>query len=291
MNEMIALATSKNALELSEEDLTLVDTLGVLGVETKLVDWADPNFNWSRAGMVVIRSTWDYHLRPSEFLAWVDHVASVTDLVNPAKIIHWNANKRYLRELSEGGVPIVPTVFAQSGASIKTISKDREWPVVVIKPAIAAGAYETLVFELDSATDQAQAHLDRLTPHGEVLVQPYLDAITVEGETSLVCFEGAISHAVRKVPATGDFRVQFEHGGKYTVVEPTAAQVAVADLAISLAPETPVYARIDLVDIAGQPHLMELEMIEPELFFLFVPGSAMDFADILRERYAERLVG
>ena len=279
---MIALATSKNALELSEEDFTLIDTLGVLGVETKLVDWADPSFNWARAGMVVIRSTWDYHLRPTEFLDWVDHVASVTDLINPAKIVHWNANKRYLHELNEGGVPIVPTVFAGAGTSLSTLAEDRDWPIVVIKPTVAAGAYETLVFELESEGENAQTHLDRLANKGEVLVQPYLDVITVEGETSLVYFEGAFSHAVRKVPASGDFRVQHEYGGKYTVVEPSEAQVKVADLAVSLAPEVPFYARIDLVDIDGQPHLMELEMIEPELFFLFVPGSAMVFADILR---------
>ncbi len=288
---MIALATSKNALELSEEDFTLVDTLGVLGVEVRLVDWADPDFNWSRAGMVVVRSTWDYHLRLGEFLNWVDQIAGVTSLVNSAKIIHWNANKRYLRELSEGGVPIVPTVFVLYPACVLDIARDREWGTIVVKPAVAAGAYGALVFPLDTEAPQAQAYLDRFAKAGEVLVQPYLDAITVEGETSLVYFDGVFSHAVRKVPAVGDFRVQMEFGGKYTVVEPTDAQIEVADLAVSLAPEVPVYARIDLVDIGGQPHLMELEMIEPELFFLFVPGAAMTFADLLRERYAERLVG
>ena len=124
----------------------------------------------------------------------------------------------------------------------------------------------------------------------EILVQKCIEVRGVKIKVTDVpvpvpygsAFEGEV---VRKA----DMRIEF--GGKYTVVEPNEAQVKVADLAVSLAPEVPLYARIDLVDIDGQPHLMELEMIEPELFFLFVPGSAMVFADILRERYAERLVG
>ena len=170
------------------------------------------------------------------------------------------------------------------------LAAEHGWPSLVIKPTVAAGAYETLVFDLETEAEKAQEHFDRLAAKGCVLVQPYLDAITVEGETSLVYFEGGFNHAVRKVPASGDFRVQIEFGGRYTVVEPTPAQLAVADRVVGLAPETPLYARIDLVDIEGQPHLMEAEMIEPELFFLFVPEAAVIYADLLRERLGERLV-
>lgn len=278
-------------MELSEEDLTLVDALGMLGVETKLVDWTDPSFNWIQASLVVVRTTWDYHLRLPEFLAWAERVDRATRLLNPLEVIRWNANKRYLRDLSVAGVPIVPTVFGTVGLDLASVAEDREWTSLVVKPAIAAGAYETLVFDLGGALEAAQSHFDRLASSGEVLVQPYLDAITVEGETSLVFFEGEFHHAVRKVPQSGDFRVQIEFGGKYTVVEPRPDQLDVATRAIEQAPELPLYARVDLVDIAGHPHVMELELIEPELFFLFVPEAALSFADLLAERAAERTLG
>lgn len=288
-NELvIVLATSKNALELSEEDLHLMDCMAVLGIEARLVDWTDPDFDWRRASLVAVRTTWDYHLRLPEFLAWVDRVSQGCMMVNAPETLRWNANKRYLRQLSEANVPIVPTVFLGEGADVVGIARDREWPMIVAKPAVAAGAYETLVFDLSEAAEAAQGHVDRLATHGEVLLQPYLDAITVEGETSLVFFDGEFSHAVRKVPAAGDFRVQIEHGGRYSVVVPTPEQLLVADLALRQAPAMPTYARVDLVDIGGLPHLMELELIEPELFFLFVPEAAMEFADLLRDLAAAR---
>lgn len=284
--DVIALATSKNALELSEEDFTLIDALGVLGVEAKLVDWLDPSFNWAAASLVIVRTTWDYHLRLPEFLTWAEAVDRKTTLLNPLSVLKWNANKRYLHDLENAGVPIVPTVFANSGTQLDDIA----WKTIVIKPTVAAGAYETLVFDRGEEASAATAHLAKLAARGEVLVQPYLDAITVEGETSLVFYEGEFQHAVRKVPQTGDFRVQIEFGGKYTVVEPRPSQLDVAERAIAQAPELPLYARVDLVDIDGHPHIMELELIEPEMFFLFVPEASIAFADLLREKLAERLL-
>ena len=111
-----------------------------------------------------------------------------------------------------------------------------------------------------------------------------IDAITVEGETSVVCFEGEVHHAVTKRPAMGDFRVQIEFGGSYTVVEPTSDQVDVAHACMRALDEVPLYARVDMVAIGGQPHLMELELIEPELFMLWVPEAAVTFADAIREQ-------
>lgn len=289
-SDVIALATSKNALELSEEDFTLVDSLSVLGVETRLVDWRDPGFNWASAGLVVVRTTWDYHLRLPEFLSWAERVTERSTLLNPLDVLTWNANKRYLQDLDSAGVPIVPTKFVARQADVVEIASEMGWPSIVIKPAVAAGAYETLVFEPNEAGEHAQMHLERLLQNGQALVQPYLDGITVEGETSLVFFDGEFHHAVRKVPQEGDFRVQIEFGGKYTVVDPTDAQLDVAQRAIACAPERPLYARVDLVDVRGTPSVMELELIEPELFFLFVPEAAVSFADLLIEKQAERLL-
>lgn len=285
---MLVLATSKNALELSEEDYTLLDALAAMGVPAKLVAWNDENFDWMLATTVLIRTTWDYHLHLPEFLAWVDRVASRAEVWNSPTLIRWNSDKRYLLELEAAGVPIVATHLAQDELDLAHAAEGLGWTSIVIKPSVAAGAYETLVFELPDQAAAAQSHYDRLRERSAVLIQPYLDGITLEGETSLVYFDGLLSHAVKKQPKAGDFRVQIEFGGKYTVVEPNEKQVETAERIMRALPETPLYARIDLVDVDGSPQLMELEMIEPELFFLFVPEAAVELADLIRERLSER---
>ncbi len=281
------LATSHNALELTQEDFVLLDSLALLGAEAKRIDWRDPDFPWQTADLIVLRSTWDYHLHLKEFLAWLDRVSINSEVINTPSLIRWNADKRYLLELESRNIPIVPTALCQLGVRVSEIVESRRWSSIVIKPAVAAGAYETLVFDLPESEAAAQSHLDRLAMMGSVLVQPYLDAITVEGETSLVYFEGDYYHAVRKTPGPGEFRVQSEFGGRYDVVDPRPDQLELADRILVNLPEIPVYARVDLVDIGGTPHLMELEIIEPELFFSIVPQGAVVFADILRERFRE----
>lgn len=285
---MLVLATSKNALELSEEDFTLLDALAAMGVPAKLVAWDDENFDWILATTVLIRTTWDYHLHLPEFLAWLEKISTHATVWNSPALIRWNCDKQYLLELEAAGVPIVATHLAQEELDIVTAADGLGWDSVVIKPSVAAGAYETLVFELPEHATAAQNHYDRLRAQGPVLIQPYVDGITVEGETSLVYFDGLLSHAVKKQPKAGDFRVQIEFGGKYTVVEPNEKQIEVAERIMGALAETPLYARIDLVDVDGSPRLMELEMIEPELFFLFVPEAAVELADLIRERLSER---
>lgn len=285
---MLVLATSTNALELSEEDFTLLDALAALGVPAKLVAWDDPSFDWVLASHVLIRTTWDYHLRLPEFLAWLDRVSANATVWNSPALIRWNGDKRYLLELEDAGVLIVDSLAATEPIDVAVAAEAMKWNSIVIKPAVAAGAFETLVFELPEGASAAQSHFDRLLANGTVLIQPYIDGIVVEGETSLVYFDGFFSHAVKKQPKAGDFRVQIEFGGKYTVVEPTPDQLEAAERIMSALPETPLYARIDLVDVDSQPRLMELELIEPELFFLFAPEAAVEFADIVRERIAER---
>lgn len=223
-------------------------------------------------------------------MEWLDRVSARSTVWNSPALIRWNCDKRYLLELEAAGVPIVATHLATEELDVSAACLALGWESIVIKPSVAAGAYETLVFELPSHAGPAQSHYDRLRQKGPVLLQPYIDGITVEGETSLVYFDGIFSHAVKKQPKAGDFRVQIEFGGKYTVVQPTDAQTETADRIIAALPEVPLYARIDLVDVGGRPSLMELELIEPELFFLFVPEAAVELADMIRERISEESV-
>jgi glutathione synthase/RimK-type ligase-like ATP-grasp enzyme len=260
------------------ESHLLLEALGERGVRAALVPW-DEERDWSAVPLVVCRTPWDYVERAAEFLPWVRATGAATRLLNPAGLIEWNLHKRYLAELADRGVPSVPTTVLGPGSSAAAraaaLATDGD---VVIKPAISGGAMGTL--RLEARSDAAREHLAGLLREGDALVQPYLPEVE-DGEVSLVLFAGEPSHAVRKRPAAGDFRVQEEHGGVVLPHEPTAAELEVARGVLDALPWAPAYARIDLVTTADGPLLMEAELIEPELFLRAEPAAAGRFADVL----------
>jgi glutathione synthase/RimK-type ligase-like ATP-grasp enzyme len=260
------------------ESHLLLDALGERGVRAALVPW-DEERDWSAVPLVVCRTPWDYVERAAEFLPWVRATGAATRLLNPAGLIEWNLHKRYLAELADRGVPSVPTTVLGPGSSAAAraaaLATDGD---VVIKPAISGGAMGTL--RLAARSDAARDHLAGLLRGGDALVQPYLPEVE-DGEVSLVLFAGEPSHAVRKRPAAGDFRVQEEHGGVVLPHESTAAELEVARRVLDALPWAPAYARIDLVTTADGPLLMEAELIEPELFLRAEPAAAGRFADVL----------
>jgi glutathione synthase/RimK-type ligase-like ATP-grasp enzyme len=257
----------------------LVAALDRRGCRAEIVPWDAP-VDWSRSPLVVVRSPWDYTERHPQFMAWVEEVAAATTLVNDARVIAWNTHKGYLVELARAGVPVVPTSLLRCGAAGATrqAALAAHGAQVVIKPAISASARGTILTDAGSA--QAAEHLAVLTRAGDALVQPYLPGVE-DGEVSLMYFGGVLSHAVRKLPARGDFRVQEEHGGSVVAHEATAAERAVGAAALHAAPGTTLYARIDLVSSGGEPLLMEAELIEPEMFLHADPAAAGRFADVL----------
>jgi glutathione synthase/RimK-type ligase-like ATP-grasp enzyme len=242
------------------------------------VVWDDPAVDWGRYEAVVIRSTWDYHRSLGRFLRWCEEVDAVTRLVNPAPLARWNAHKRYLVELADAGVPVVPTelVTGGSGESLAAVADRRGWDEVVLKPAVGAGSVGTSRHRPDDPA--AERAFAALAARGDVLVQPFLSEIESRGETSVVVVDGTVTHAVAKVPAAGDFRVQEQYGGRRWAVEPTAAEVALAREAVTFAGATarPVYARVDCATVDGAPHVMELEVIEPALFLPLAPAGTAD---------------
>jgi glutathione synthase/RimK-type ligase-like ATP-grasp enzyme len=202
-------------------------------------------------------------------VAWARAVDDVTDLHNAAVIVAWNTDKRYLGALAAAGVPVVPTLWLDRGAptALAPLLSARGWGDLVIKPVVSAGAHETLRVPA-GALALAEQHLARLQPTAAMMVQPYLRAIEDQGELSLVFFGGAFSHAVRKRPRAGDFRSQLQFGAALTVAVPDPAELACARAALAAAPAPTLYARVDLVPASdGQPLVMELELVEPQLFF------------------------
>ena len=270
----------------------LIPALAERGVEAGLIAWSDPGARWSVFDLVWISSTWDYHRRLSEFLGWLRRAAEATAVQNPPALIEWNIDKRYLRELGEAGVPVIPTVWLEdqdAGAAVREAA-GQGWTELIVKPAVDLGAARlerVAGIELRAAVERVER---------PALVQPFLDSLAAEGELSLVYLGGELSHAIRKLPAEGDFRVQKQHGGRYERADAPDAAIAVGDGVMeAIGPRVaeargdgvaaPLYGRVDLVrDPGGALCLIELELIEPALF-LDVGGEAET------ARFAELLAG
>lgn len=259
------------------ESHLLVAALIDLGIDVAIKPW-DAATDWAAVPLVVVRTPWDYADARDDFIAWAHAVDAVTKLVNPVSVLEWNSHKRYLLELAARGVPVVATTLIRRNTS----SSDQEHTLadhdgeVVIKPAVSVGAIGALRAFASSAA--ARTHLASLLLDGDVLVQPLVHSILSKGETSLIYFGGEFSHAVRKIPAAGDYRVQNHHGGRVVLHAPTADEQAVGSAALAATPAPTTYARVDLVLVGTQPSVMELEVIEPELFLGHASAAPVRFA-------------
>ncbi|MGW2210374.1 ATP-grasp domain-containing protein [Streptomyces sp. NPDC001781] len=274
----IALATyDPGAAPTRDPDLAgLVAELRAAGADAEARFWDDPDADWAGYDLVLIRSTWDYTWRPAEFLAWVDRVDAATRLLNPAAVVHWNADKRYLGQLASAGVPTVPTRYLPPGAE-PDLPSGHEY---VIKPASGAGARYAARYTPDER-DQAVRQLAHMHAEGlTAMVQPYMRGVDRHGERALHFFDGRPLHASRKgavlVAGTPFDAVKTPHPGREKW-QPTAAELDVAEKALAAVPggaEQLLYGRVDLVDGEdGQPCVLELELIEPHLFLDLHPES------------------
>lgn len=257
------------------ESHLLLEILERRGVSARLVPW-DSAYDWAATDVVVIRSPWDYFERLDEFLEWTQRVESITRLANPSTVVRWNTHKGYLLDLAAADVAIVPTRLVPQGTiDVPTeLLPDGE---IVVKPAVSVGAIGALRSRSDDP--RAAAHIIDLARNGDVLVQPFIPSVLDSGETSLMFAGGRLSHAVRKVPAPGDYRVQDHHGGTVEPHQATPDEIALAKAALAVAPSSTTYARVDLVSTGRGPVVMELELVEPALFLDADPRAAENFVD------------
>ena len=259
--------------------------LAEANVQTEIVDWKSTDCDFSRFDLIVLRSCWDYHLRALEFIDWLHRVAQATPVLNAVDTVLWNHNKFYLREVEALGVEIAPTIFVTHagdlGAEFETI---RSWKKIVVKPAISASAHNTRL--MDGAAFSAEHELVRRMNGQPFLVQRFIPEIQEQGEISFVYIDGQFSHAALKRPAAGDFRVQQEHGGSAELFLPSAALLAQANQIAAAVPQVreSLYCRIDAVARDGKLVLMELELIEPELFLGLAEGAAERFVKAIVRR-------
>lgn len=279
----IALATAEGSAAISRDDELLAGALSNLGFEAQTLLWTDPEVDWASFDAAIVRTTWDYHVRLGEFLAWTRRVAAAIRIWNPPELMAWNARKAYLEELAGKGVPVVPTVVVRSEADLGRIESLGAGPYVV-KPEVGACATDTLVH---ANVDFARSHARRILEGGFALVQPFQTSVRDEGEISLVWIGGEVAHAVRKTPKPGDFRVQIDHGGSNERIAIPVEGHAIAAACMKAAPPGAIFGRVDVVrDEAGSLRLMELELIEPELMFEWAPESAPVLAAAIRDALA-----
>ena len=278
----VALVTCVAHPQLSADDRLLLPALTEAGFDPLPLLWDDPAESWARHAAVIVRSCWDYHHRPREFHAWLDRLAAEGARVfNPVPLLRWNADKRYLRDLADAGIEVIPTAWVEQRdeASLADLAGARGWRHVVVKPSVSATAFETWRAGPD-LTGEDEQRFRRLTGERPALVQPYLPDIE-RGELSLVFLDGQYSHAVLKRPRPGDFRVQTDFGGTVEPLRPEDHVVAAAARALAAAPGPTLYARVDLCLVNGRAQLMELELLEPALFFAHEPGAAARFTGAL----------
>jgi glutathione synthase/RimK-type ligase-like ATP-grasp enzyme len=282
----LALATSSAYPAVQADDRHLVDTLQQLGVQSTVCVWNDPTVDWAAFDAVLIRTIWDYFRHYADFLRWLDTLDALgVPTINASALLRWNSDKRYLLELAQHGVAIIPTQLARAG-HLQEVLSTMPAQQVVVKPAISGGAWHTLRGTVGTPAF-AQA-LAQLPPAADYLVQPFMPEVAHDGEWSLLYFGGVFSHAVLKRPAAGDYRVQGEHGGSVGPARPAPATLEDADRALAavarLGHGDHVYVRVDGVVSAGQLLVMELEMIEPFLFLGARPEAAERLARLVSQR-------
>lgn len=264
-------------------DQLTFEPLRQLGWEVVEIPWTQTGVDWSQFDTVVIRSTWDYQSQPQRFLQVLENIeASGTRLLNPLGIVRWNLDKVYLRELEQRGVSIVPTAW-QTGVDEKSIADlfdEFDSSGLVIKPTIGANADDTFSLKRSKPDDWQTAI--KIFPNRPAMLQPFIQSIVDEGEFSLFYFGGEYSHAILKTPKQHDFRVQEEHGGTMRSIEASPDLKTAGQQVIDSIEEVLLYARVDLVRLRnGTPALIEVELIEPSLYFGFDQQSPVRFAEAL----------
>jgi glutathione synthase/RimK-type ligase-like ATP-grasp enzyme len=294
--------TADFAAFMAQVDDPLIAALEARGASVHRPVWHDAAVDWSGFDLGLVRTAWDYVERREEFLAWAARAGELTRLWNPPDVLRWNSHKSYLLELEERGAPVVPTAWLGQGdrVSLAELLERRDWSRAVVKPAIASGSRGMVRVAFDGGVgaapagiagageldlDAGQRHLDELLDRGDAMVQPFLSRVAERGELSVVVVNGAVSHAVRKVPRSGDYRIQEGYGGRYAP-EPVTGEVdALARWIVDATGAQLFISRVDLLeDDTGALQLAELEACEPDLYFRAVPEAAGAVADAILRR-------
>lgn len=288
--QQIALTTYNDAGKYStvseEENAALHSFLTQKGLQVKLEIWDDPAVNWSKYDLVLLKSPWDYFDKIDAFYTWLNQLEELqVRVLNPINIVRWNTDKRYLVELQEKGVKVVPTVWLEQGCQLNVadVFAQLQSEKIILKPAVSGGAKNTFALTQQEADAQAES-INALLQQESFLAQPFIPEIQTKGEWSFLFFNGRFSHAVLKTAKAGDFRVQHFFGGTIHTPEPPAELLEAAHNLVDKYAQGCLYARVDGVELHGELVLMELELIEPFLFMATSEGAIERYYEALLEQ-------
>lgn len=275
---LVLLATSREWSEGEPGHGALDAALAAQGLASRWVQWDDLTVDWGTAEVVAVRSTWDYDGRLGEFLGWASGVGPA--LLNGVNVFRWNTDKRYLVELQKAGLPVVPTVACDTVFEVRAAAD--EFGLAVVKPRVGAGGRG-----LEVVSD-GRVWLPREGHPGPWVVQPLVESIHHDGETSVFVIAGRPVSQVQKMPSTTDIRVHEEYGGTSRSVELTekAASLAAEAVAtvVDLLGEEIVYGRVDMMRYQDRLVVSEVELTEPGLYLDVLPLNALPFAEAIAAR-------
>lgn len=255
------------------------------GLKVARLSWDDTEFDWSTTKYILFRTTWDYFDRFTEFSKWLNTVSKQTTLLNSEKIIRWNIDKHYLKDLQQKGIHICKSYFIEKGtkSTLKELSQKYNLKDFVLKPCISGAARHTYKVNLEKINEYEEVFSSLITEEA-MIIQPFQYNIIKKGEISLMVMNGKFTHAVLKITKPGDFRVQDDFGGSVHNYTPTKEEITFAENAVKACIETPIYARVDVfTDNNGKLAIAELELIEPELWFRNHPAAAEELAKGIKQ--------
>lgn len=280
-----ALVTFKESPGLTPDDSLLPKPFAEAGIEAAAAPWDDENINWAEFDVILIRSPWNYFKLPDKFSGWLTGLEKINaPVINPIPILRKNMHKTYMRELNEKGVKIPHTAFFEKGVepNFGKLSHIRT-KELIIKPIISGGAWNTSRLSWSEEEIIEDTVYALINTHG-VMVQEFIPEVVEKGEWSHIYFNGEYSHSLLKRAKPGDYRVQDDHGGTVHEEKPPAGMLEQVDEIVRKIDDDPVYARIDGVDVKGEFTLMELELLEPELFFRTGKDSIQKFIGAIKNR-------
>lgn len=275
------------------EDEILCKAFDEVGLSYGRKAWDDPNFDWSSTSYVFIRTPWDYFDRYDEFSIWFQETIKVTKFINSRNLVEWNIDKHYLLDLKNSGIHIPKTLFIEPKTKttlIESIEKAKSTKgfrgeTFIIKPCIGGGAWHTYKFHFTDWKKYENV-FQKLIAKETMMLQEFQKNIIMQGEVSMMVFDGHFSHAVLKKAKLGDFRVQDDFGGSVQTYQPTKQEIDFAEAVVKACPELPLYARVDIFyDNEDCLALAELEIFEPELWFRLHPKAAQMVAKGISENY------
>jgi len=266
----VTIVTSRDHPGLPADDAFLLRALERRGIRYRIAVWNDPTVDWSCTPLTLLRSAWDSHLDPSGFDAWLLSLDAHSNLLNGVSMARWNFDKQYLVELHQRGFDVVPTALVTelSHAAIRRTLRELAAAEVVAKPRFGADTFG--VARLPPTVEAVSMHYERFGRPGGLLIQPYVPAVEQDRERSLVFIGNGFSHAIYR----NAFGRGFTRQTADNVHSPTAAELRYCDRLLASLPQQLSYARVDLVPLGGHPTLMELELIDPSLFFAAQPSAS-----------------